>query len=36
MPDEYRIEGVEIVFSGERMNCDTWDVNALPLFLTEL
>lgn len=36
MPEECRIEGVEIVFSGERINCDTWDVLALPIILTDL
>ena len=36
MPEEYRVEGVEIVFSGERINCDTWDVGSLPVILTDL
>lgn len=36
MPEEYRIEGIEIVFSGERINCDLWDVGALPVILTDL
>ncbi|MCD7848569.1 MAG: hypothetical protein LUH63_01810 [Parabacteroides sp.] len=36
MPEEYMIEGVEIVFSGERINCDYLDVGSLPIILTDL
>lgn len=36
MPEEYRVEGLEIIFSGERINCDVWDVNSLPIVLTRL
>ena len=36
MPEEYWIEGTEIVFSGERINCETWDMGSLPLVLTDL
>jgi hypothetical protein len=36
LPDEYNIEGLEIVFSGEVRNCDVCDRAHLPLFLSDL
>lgn len=36
MPEEYKVEGVEFVFSGETRDHPLINLNALPLILTDL
>ncbi|MCD7848567.1 MAG: hypothetical protein LUH63_01800 [Parabacteroides sp.] len=36
MPEEYKVEGIEIVFSGETRDHPLIDLSGLPLILTDL